>query len=298
MPGDPASAARPSVSPGLVLGLSVLAVSTGSIFVRMAEAPALATAFWRVALAVLLLAPFTLGRAARELKAVGGRELRAVVAAGFFLALHFATWIRSLDFTTVAASTVLVATTPIWVAVFAPLLGKERSNRLMVLGILVSFSGAAVVGFGGFEVSERALAGDLLALAGAAAAALYLLFGRRLRAHVSLGTHVLCCYGAAAAFLGLFALVAGERLFGLSAEAYGWFLALALVPQLIGHSGYNWALRWVSTSLIAVVELGEPVLASLLAWWLLAEVPGAKTVWGALLVFTGFVIAARAERRL
>ena len=220
-----------------------------------------------------------------------------MLAAGFFLALHFATWIRSLDLTTVAASTVIVATTPLWVAAFAPLFGTERAGRTMLIGIGVSFVGAAIVGSGDFELSRAALVGDLLAFAGAAAAALYLLFGRRLRARVSLGTHIFCCYGSAAVFLGCLALAAREPLLGLDSSSYGWFLALALVPQLIGHSGYNWALRWVSTSLVAVVELGEPLLASLLAWWILAELPGTKTVGGGALVLVGFLIAARAERR-
>jgi len=285
------------VPPGVVLGVALLAVSTGSILVRFAEAPALSTAFWRVAFAVVLLAPFTVHRATRELGGVKRGDRLAGVLAGAFLALHFATWIRSLDFTTVAASTVLVATTPLWVAVFAPWFGSERPGAAMVAGILVSFSGAAVVGFGGFATSPQALLGDALALVGAAAAALYLLFGRRLRAHVSLGTHVLCCYGSAAVFLLLFALVGGRPVLGLPAASYGWFLALAVVPQLIGHSGYNWALRWTSTALVAVVELGEPLLASLLAWWLLAEIPGWKTVWGGGLIAAGFLIAARAEPR-
>lgn len=295
--GEPRGVSGPHVAPGLVLGLALLAVSTGSIFVRLAEAPALATAFWRMAIAVALLAPFTLRRALRELPGLGRREVGALLAAGFFLAVHFATWIRSLDLTTVAASTVIVATTPLWVAAFAPLFGTERASRSMLLGILVSLAGACVVGFGGFELSGMALTGDLLAFAGAAAAALYLLFGRGLRARVSLGTHVLCCYGSAAAFLGAFALVAREPLLGLDTSSYGWFLALALVPQLIGHSGYNWALRWVNTSLVALIELGEPLLASLLAWWILAELPGAKTVAGGALVLAGFLIASRAPRR-
>ena len=285
------------VPPGLVLVLAVLAVSTGSIFVRFAEAPALATAFWRMAFAVAVIAPLTLRRAWREAPRMSRREVWAGLAAGFFLALHFATWIRSLDFTTVAASTVIVATTPLWVALFAPLFGTERASGPMVLGILLSFTGAAVVGFGDFEISQAALGGDLLALAGAAAAALYLLFGRRLRARVSIGTHLLYCYGTATLFLGLFALLADEPLLGLEPSAYGWFLALALVPQLLGHSGYNWALRWASTSLVALVELGEPLVASLLAWWLLAELPRAATAWGGVLILAGFLVAARSERR-
>ncbi len=271
-------------------------VSTGALFVRLAEAPALVVAFWRVALAALLILPFGARRAVRELRQASVRERLAGGAAGLFLALHFATWITSLDYTSVAASTVIVCTTPVWVALLAPFVTRDALARATVQGIALAVVGAAVIGWGDLGLSRDAILGDLLALAGAVAAAFYVLAGRRLRPRVSLITYTLTVYGSAALWLLLLVLACGLPIFGYAPAAYGWIVALALGPQLIGHTSYNYALRWLSAALVSVAMLGEPIAATLLAWVFLGELPGTATLAGGVLILIGIARAARAER--
>jgi drug/metabolite transporter (DMT)-like permease len=253
-------------------------------------------AFWRAALASLIILPFAARKALFELAAATRRERLAGVASGLCLALHFATWISSLSLTSVAASTVIVSSTPMWVALLAPLVTRDRVSRGALAGITLSFLGAAVIGWGDLRLSREALLGDALALAGAVMAALYVLAGRRLRPRVSLLTYTLTAYGSAALFLLAFALVGGVRLTGYAPATWGWLLALALVPQLIGHTSYNYALRWVSAALVSVSMLGEPVGATLLAWWLLDEQPGLATLAGGVLILVGITRVALGER--
>jgi drug/metabolite transporter (DMT)-like permease len=232
----------------------------------------------------------------RELSSATNRERLAGLAAGFFLALHFATWITSLDHTSVAASTVIVCSTPVWVALLVPLVTRDAVGRATVQGILVSVAGAVVIAWGDFGLSREALFGDLLALAGAVSAACYVLAGRRLRPRVSLVTYTLVAYGSAALFLFVLVLAFGLSLFGYEPATYGWIVALALGPQLIGHTSYNYTLRWVSAALVSVAMLGEPIGATLLAWIFLQEVPGAATLAGGALILAGIARVAWGER--
>ena len=279
-----------------MLAVGVAAVSTGAIFVRLADAPPLAVAFWRAALASALILPFGARGALRELAVASPRERIAGLAAGLFLALHFATWIASLALTTVAASTVIVCSTPMWVALLTPLVTHERVGRGALAGIALSVVGAAVIGWGDLVLSDDALRGDALALAGALTAALYILAGRRLRPRVSLLTYILTAYGSAAVFLLAFALAGGVPLGGYEPATWGWLLALALVPQLVGHTSYNYALRWISAALVSVTMLVEPIGATLLAWWILGEVPGLATLAGGSLILFGIARVATGER--
>ena len=276
--------------------MGAAAVSTGSVFVRLADAPAPVVAFARCAVATLLLVAFFGGRATRELRALSGGERLAGIAAGGFLALHFATWIASLDHTTVAASTVIVCSTPIWVALAEPLVTGERIGRRSALGIAVAFAGAAAIGAG--AGGAGALRGNLLALAGAWAGALYVLMGRRVRPRLSLSSYAIATYGVAGLLLGLYVLGSALPVLGYSAATYGWLLALALVPQLVGHTSYNYALRYEPASLVSVAMLGEPIGATLLAWVFLRERPGTATLVGGvvLLLGIGLVASGRTER--
>lgn len=274
--------------------MGVAAVSTGSVFIRLAEAPAPVVALWRTALATLLVLPFGLRRAVRELAATSRAERLAGAAAGLFLALHFATWIASLDHTTVAASTVIVCSTPIWVALAGPLVAGERVTRRAAVGIALAVVGAAVIGAGGG--GRGALTGNLLALAGALTAALYVLIGRRLRPRVSLWTYVLATYGSAAAVLFVYVAGLGLPVVGYPPATYGWLVALAVIPQLVGHTSYNYALRYAPASYVSVAMLGEPIGATLLAWAFLSEVPGRATVAGGALLLFGIATVARSQQ--
>lgn len=289
--------AAPPVPPLAVLSLGVVAMSTGAIFARMAEAEPLAISFWRCAIAALALAPLGAPRAPRELASLGRRDLLVLGLSGLFLALHFATWIQSLEHTTVASSVLLVNTGPLWTLLLAPLLTHDRPGRGARLGALLGFAGGAVVAGGDLALSGEALLGDGLALAGGLFASLYLVAGRRLRERMSFATYAALCYGLAALVLLALALLAGTPLTGFEGETWLWLALCGLVPQLIGHSSANWALRWATSTLVAVSLLGEPIASTLLALVVLGEVPEAGFLAGAPLLLGGILVTARAERR-
>ena len=281
----------------LALGIAVLCVSTGAIFVRLAHSPALATAAWRMTFATgLMLLPLLVQRGGW--RALSRRELALGLMAGLCLAVHFASWISSLDHTTVASSVVLVNTIPLWVALLSPLVTRERTSRGAWTGIALSFIGAAIIAGGDLQIRGPALWGDFLALLGGLAAALYLLAGRSLRARLSLPQYCALTYGSAALLLWLLALGSGVSATGYPARTWLMLAGMTLVAQIGGHTLYNWSLKHLSTGTVAVALLGEPVGGTLLAWLLFREQPPALSLLGAALVLAGIYLAGRsaAER--
>ncbi len=293
---SPPADAAPPVPPFLALVVGVIAVSTGAIFARMAgEAEALVIAAYRVGLASLVLLPVAWLTARRELLGLSRADLKLAGLSGLFLALHFATWISSLDYTSVTNSVVLVNTNPLWVALLTPFIARERLGRTTIVSILVSVAGGVIIGYGDFETGGKALLGDGLALAGSVCAAIYLLIGRRLRRKLPLTAYVTVCYGSAA--LILWAMVIALRLpvSGFSAGTVSAFWAMALIPQLIGHTSYNWSLRWFSAGTIAVSLLGEPIGAGILAYLLFDERPTLHKFAGVGLILLAIYLSARGE---
>lgn len=293
----PSNAERPRFNPTIILLVGVLAVSSGAIFVRLAESPPLVTAAWRLTLATLILLPYALWKTRDEIGRLSRRDLAIGALAGFFLALHFATWISSLSFTSVANSVVLVNTAPVWVALMTPWLTRDRVSRRAWLGIAASVVGAAIIGFGDFSGGSRALIGDGLALAGSLALAIYLLLGRKLRAQLSLPAYLTVCYSSATLLLWACVLVAGLPLAGFNLKTWGALLGMALVSQHLGHSSYNWAMKYFSAGFIAVCLLGEPVLGSLLAWWLLDEALTWGKALGGAIILAGIYLAATERKQ-
>ena len=287
---------KPPINPYLPLLIGVMAVSTGAIFARLAEAPALVTAAYRVGLATLILTPFALWKSREEILRLSRGDFLLAVTAGFFLAMHFATWISSLDYTSVANSVVLVNTNPLWVGLLTPLIARERVGRRTIVGILMSVAGGVIIGFGDFAGGARALLGDALALAGSICAAVYLLLGRNLRRKLSLLSYVFVCYGSAAVLLWLAVLVMGLPVIGYSTGTFAAFGAMALISQVIGHSSYNWGLKWFSASLIAVTLLGEPIISTILAYLLFDEgLTWLKIVGGICILSAIYLVAAGEE---
>lgn len=278
-----------------MLAIAVVCVSSGAIFARLAECPALAIAAWRMTFATGLIS-LALWRRGRELRELKRRDFTLGGAAGLCLAIHFATWISSLDYTTVASSVVLVNTTPLWVALLSPFMTCERTTRRAWAGIALSFIGTAFIGGGDIRIGGRALLGDALALAGGLALAIYLLLGRQLRAHLSLPSYCALTYSSATVALWLIALVASTPTAGFSMKSWAAIASMAVVAQIGGHTLYNWSLKHLPTSAIAVALLGEPIGSSLLAWRLFGEVPPPASLGGAGLVLFGIYLAA-AERK-
>ncbi len=289
------AADRPPFHPGLALVAGVAAVSTGAIFARLADAPSLVIAAYRVGLAVLVLFPYAWATSRKEIASLSRRQIGFALLSGLFLALHFAAWISSLDYTSIANSVVLVNTNPLWVGLLTPLITRDRLKRRAVLGIGVSVVGGVIIGAGDFAAGGTALLGDFLALLGSVCAAFYILLGRNLRRHLSLPGYILLCYGTAAVILWTLVCFLGLPAAGFSAKTYGAFWAMALITQLVGHTSYNWALRWFTPGLIAVSLLGEPVGASILGYIIFGEtLTWAKAIGGALILYA-ICLTASAE---
>lgn len=275
---------------GVALVLAVFAISWGSILVRVCEAPPLTIAFLRVGIAALLLAPPALAWRARRPRP--DRPWRgAAAAAGLLLALHFATWIASLSFTSIAASTLLVSTQPVFSLLLSRRLLGERAGGRALIAMLIALGGVGLIVWGDSRAGEGRLLGDLLALAGALSAAGYLIVGRRVRECVALPTYLGVVNLWAAIGAGSLALLLTQPLLPAARIDLAWCFLMALVPHLIGHGTLNWAVRRLRAYLVNLTVLGEPVLATFYAFLVFGEIPPALVYPGALLIGTGVVLA-------
>lgn len=274
----------------------MVSVAFSSILIRAADAPPLSVAFYRNLIAALILLPIALARHGDEFRTLGRRGWALALLSGSLLAVHFALWIPSLSYTTVAASTVLVTTTPVWVALIGRAMGETVSRRT-VLGIGLALAGAVVVSGGDYGVSAEAAFGDLLALGGAIAAAGYLLAGRSLRQRISLTTYTGIAYSTTAALLAIVLAISGEPFTGFEPRVWLLFLLMALVPQIGGHTVFNYLLGHVEAGTVAIAVTGEPVVASILALVIFGEVPGWPAVVGGVLILVGIYVTISAQTR-
>ncbi|MDA1330373.1 MAG: DMT family transporter [Chloroflexi bacterium] len=306
------SDSRP-ISPQVVLFIGILAVSASSIFIRFAQAgaPSLVVAAYRMMVAGLVLAPVALPSRRTELRNLSRREVGLALFSGLLLAVHFATWIQSLEMTSVASSVVLVTTSPLWLAILAHLLLGERLARKTIMGLLVALVGGVIMALTdscqvsgaawncppiGEFVRGEAFLGNLLALIGAWSGAGYFLIGRRLRPHLSLTSYIFLVYGVSGLLLTGMVLLSGLPLFGYSSQTYFWMVLLALVPQILGHSSFNWALGHLPAAYISLPLLGEPVGTIILAYFILNETPGSFKLIGAALILAGILLGSRGSR--
>ena len=290
---------KPVVSPKAGLVAAVAAVSAGAILVRLSEAPSSVAAFYRVLFTTLPLASVAAWRYRGEFARIRSRDLAFAVLSGIALAIHFAAWFESLRWTSVAASVTLVQAQPVFVALGAWLVLRERVTGRMAVGIAVAVAGMASMSLGDFlsgtAIGPRPLYGNALALAGAVAAAGYVLTGRSLRQRVALIPYVTVVYGVCALVLFAFVLSAGHPLTGYPPREWLLFAGLAAGPGLLGHTVLNWALAHLESSVVSVSLLGEPVGATLLAFALLSETPTPSTVVGGCVVLVGIYVTATVE---
>lgn len=280
----------------IALLAGVVAVSFAAIFIRLAEAPSLVIAAYRLALASLIVAPVGFLRCWGEVKRLDRQDLLYALVSGLLLSLHFALWIASLNYTTVASSVVFVTTNPIFVGIASYLFTRDQVSRVMFAGIILAVLGGMVIGWEDLALGGEALWGDLLALVGAMMAAGYLMAGRRLRPKMSLLAYISIVYSMAAIVAVLMCVLTKQSFTGYSPHTYLMFVLLAVVPQIIGHSSFNWALRHVSAAVVAVTILGEPVGSTILAYFILHEVPTLLKVGGATLILSGIYFSIREER--
>lgn len=303
-------------APYLILFAGVLIASTASIMIRFAQGagmPSLSIAAGRLAIAALILTPLAWARVGSELRALRRRDLLLALGSGAFLAMHFASWISSLAYTSVASSAALVATSPLWVGLASLLIFRERlgwqtmagigATLLGTLLIILSDSGGdlaalgrAIVGGAGDAETANATFGNLLALLGAATATGYLLIGRDLRRRLSVLAYIYVVYSTAAVILVLWALFAGQSFLGYPPFVYLLLIGLAVGPQLLGHTSFNYALSALSATFVAVAILGEPVGSALLAVAFFGERFAPLQLAGFLFLLSGIFVASLGER--
>ena len=281
-----------------VLTLGVTAISFAAIFIKLCQAPALSIAAYRMAIAALFFLLFTLVKRRPILKDLTSRQLRLVFLAGFFLALHFSLWISSLERTSVASSVVLVTTNPIFVAIGSVLFLRERVNGLIILAILLTIGGAVVIGAHDFHVKSSQLFGDVLALLAAIGGSGYWLMGRALRRHLNAIQYASLVYSVAAILLIILVFISGSPVVGFRPLDYLYFFLLALVPQMIGHTSINWALRFLSASFVAIAILGEPIGSTILAYFILGEGVTLVKILGGGVIILGILIGLKGESKL
>ncbi len=290
----------------LILTLGVLAISTAAIFVRLASLSAdksgvgfsLAISASRLTLASLLLLP---AWPKIPWQALQPGALAYAIAAGVCLAFHFTTWTTSLSYTSIAASTSIVTTNPLWVALLSWLWLKQKPTKQTILGIAVALCGGLIIGLAGVgpgSMAPNPLLGNFLALTGAWGASLYFLFGQQAQARgFGIGGYIAVAYSLAAAILLPLSFIFGPGYLGYPPPVYLYLLLMALLPQLVGHTSFNWSVRWMSPTVVTLAILFEPVGSSFLAYFLFREVPSPQLFLGAVFLLFGVAIAAFGTRK-
>ena len=277
----------------LVLLVGVVSVSFAAIFIRLAEAPPLVIAAYRLTIASLVLILLTYKKTFPSVKRLSGRDSLLLLLSSFFLALHFALWITSLSYTSIASSVILVTCHPAFVAVISYFLWHEVLNRLTIGGMVIAFAGVVLINYGGFDFGSQAILGDVLALVAGFAMGGYLILGGYLKNRIEIMPYLTMIYSGAAVILLLATAGFGYSFTGYSGTTYLMMVLLAVIPQLIGHSSFNLALRLIPVTLVSVAILGEPVGATLLGYFILDEVPTVKELIGGVLILAGIFIVLR-----
>lgn len=279
------------------LAVGIMAASIAAIFVRYAMAEGMPSSFiaaGRLTLSALILTPLALRNHRTEIAGLTRSDLLMAAASGLILAIHFATWIASLEYTSVLVSVVLVGTSPLWSAVLEVVFLHARMSRAVIIGLLVAFAGGVLISFA--EGSSTApqndtLFGAILSLAGAATFAIYLVIGRRVRGKLSLVPYIWLVYGFAAIFLLVLAIGSGVPFTGYSPTGYFMILLLALVPQLIGHTSFNYAVRFLTATIVGIATQIEPISSALFAYILFNEVPVPLQILGSAAILVGVLLA-------
>ena len=303
------------INPYLLLLIGILAVSTAAIFIRLIllEASALVIAAYRLALSALISGVLLLISHKGERTPLNRKDIGLLVLSGVFLAAHFAAWITSLEFISVSSSVILVTTTPLWVALLSPIVLKEKVGSRFYWGMAVAIIGGICIAISGpcrlsttglscsgsvFERGSQTLWGMALALIGAWMASGYMLIGRKMRLKMDNLSYTTSVYTISAVVLILALILRGEKVLGYSPQIYALFVALAVIPQLLGHSVLNYSLEVLPATIVSMALLGEPVGSTILAVIFLNEIPSTLEIIGGIFILLGIVISVLPERKL
>lgn len=276
----------------LILFGGVFALSTSAIFVKIAEAPSPVIAFYRLLIAGLVLLPFLLlsKNSRQEIRQVSGRQWTQIVSAGLFLALHYVLWFESLNYTSVASSTVIVCLQPLFSLALDRFVSKKKIKRTAMIGCIIALAGCVIIGFGDFQISGRSLIGDILAFVAAGVISMYFFVGETVRKDISAVTYSVSSYLVSALILLVYILLRGDALTGYTGETWGAFAGLALISTIGGQFVFNMLLKKVPASAVTMSILGEPIGTCILAYFILHESMVLQQFIGIVVIMAGMGI--------
>jgi len=282
----------------LTLLIATFAVSWAAILIKLSGAEALPTAFYRMAITALILLIPAWPKLRRSLGALTPKEIGLLALSGLALGFHFTAWVTSLFYTSISNSTLIVATQPVFVLVLERLFFKEKVSFRAITGMIIAVLGIAIISQGDFELGREFIYGDILALLGAIFASIYLLIGRRLRVRLDNLSYIFPVFFLAAFVLLIISLFSKENLTDYPAKTWLIFFLLALIPTIIGHSLYNWLLKFVRAHLVAMTILGEPIGATVLAILFFNQIPGWWTIIGGMMILSGIFVVLRRSKEV
>ena len=276
-------------APYIILFFAVFFLSTSAIFVKIASAPASITAFYRLLFTALALLPFLIFKRENreELKRLTGKQWKLGVLSGFLLAVHYVLWFESLNYTSVASSTVIVCLQPLFALIGGFFIFREKYSKLALSGCLIAIFGSAVIGWGDFQVSDAALIGDIMALVAAAIIAGYFMVGQYVRKALTVIPYSVLSFGSGALFLALYSLGTGVSFTGYPSKTWGAFAGLAFMATILGQFIFTWLLKWLSASIISMSILGEAVGTCILSYFILSERITLQQGTGILIILAG-----------
>src|SRR5690625_386783 len=289
----------PPFNPHAAVVIGVITVSASAILVKLADgAPAAIIANYRLLFAALLMLPIILMKYRHEFRKISNKDWILSIFAGLFLAAHFILWFESLNYTSVASSVVLVSLQPIFAFLGTYLFFKERFSSGAIISMLITLFGSIIISWGDFQISGMALLGDILALLGAVTVTVYFLMGQSARRNLSLMTYTFIVYSISSITLIFYNLALQNPFLGYPADHWWLFLALAIFPTFLGHSLFNWALKWLSTATISMGIVFEPVGATILAYFILGEiVTSSQWLGGTIVIFGLFLFVVSTTRK-
>ncbi|BAK15513.1 permease of the drug/metabolite transporter superfamily [Solibacillus silvestris StLB046] len=281
---------KPPIHPYIPIIIGVISVSLSAIFVKLSSADAGVIAFYRMLFSIMIMLPWFLIKYKNEIKVLSKRDWIFSSIAGVFLSFHFILWFESLNYTSVASSTVLVTMQPLFAFIGTYLFFKEKITLQTFIAGGIAILGSVLISWGDFKISGTALYGDILALIACALITGYLLFGQDVRKRLSLVTYTMVVYSVSTVTLFFYIIVKGESFGPYPAIDWMWFILLAIIPNLLGHNLFNWVLKWTSTNVISIAILFEPVGAALLAMFIFNEYLTVSQIVGGLVVILGIML--------
>ncbi len=284
-------------NPKIVVLIGVIFVSFSSILIRFSNAPALIISAYRMAFTVILLSPYVLIKNIDEFKKIEKKQLLMCILSGIFLALHFATWITSIKYTSVASSTILVCSHPIFIVLLSYFIFKEKVSSKALISILIAFVGSIIISLGDSTQGSNILFGDILAILGALFVAGYMIIGRIIRQKLSVTVYTFIVYFCSTIILFILNIIAETSLYPYPLKEWAIFLGLSIFCTILGHTLYNWSLKYIKPSFLSTSSLGEPVFATIWALLILDEYPTVWNITGGIIVILGIYMFINIDKK-